>query len=99
MRFSSESWLAKNGKFFSVSFVCAFPRKFCKVVGFKLNAVQLFVAADFLYLFFGIFLRHYNVSVFVAGEFVEKILMCEFLAIFFFCAEIFGNRECRHDRT
>ena len=40
-----------------------------------------------------------NVSVFIAGEFVEQVLFGEFLAISFFRPEIFRDGEGRHDRT
>ena len=68
-----------------------------QIVGLELDAVELVVAAQLLYLGFGIGLRKHHIALFVASKLIEEVLFGVFLTVALLGTEILGNLEVGHD--
>ena len=73
--------------------------QFGEIVGFQLDTIKLFVTAQTLYFGFSGFLVQDYFPIFVLRKFIEQIFFRIFLPVSFFCSEILGNGESRHDRS
>ena len=82
----------------TITAACSVVCQLCQIIGFQLDTIQLFVTSQSLNL--GLCRRfiHDHIAIFILGKFIEQIFFGEFLTIFLFCSEIFGNGKSRHDR-
>ena len=93
----TDSFVQFLGKRSGVEASGTFVSKFRKVVCLELYAIEFIYAAKFFYLLLSFFFGKLVLSILVACKLLEEIFLCELLSPEFFCAEVFWDREERHD--
>ena len=71
--------------------------QFVQIVSLKLDAVNLVVSAQLLYLLLSFLRWQLVLTVLIAGELLEEILLAELSSPLLFGAKVLGDREERHD--
>ena len=98
VQLETQPLLLLLGQMLAVAPVRPLHREFGQVVGLELDAVELVVSAQLLDLLAPLLFGHDHLSVLVARELVEEVLLRQAGAVFLLRAEVGRNGERRHDR-
>ena len=97
MQFEADTVYLFIGQLLAVTHLGTFPCQLGEIVGLELNAQQPFVAAHLLDFLFSLILLHDHIAVFVAGKFIEQLLVGKSLSVRFHCPKAFRYGKFRHD--
>ena len=86
----SREWVAINASGTLVG-------ELSQIVGLELDAINLIIATKFLDFLLTFFRRKLILTVLIGSELIIELLLRELLPPLFFCSEILGNGEERHD--
>ena len=98
VQLEAQPLLLLLGQMLAVAPVRPLHREFGQVVGLELDAVEFVVSAQLLDLLAPLLFGHDHLSVLVARELVEEVLLRQAGAVFLLRAEVGRNGERRHDR-
>ena len=99
MQLELHTFLNLSGYRVTIAVLGASIGQFCQIVSLKLDAVDLVVAAQFLYFLLAFLWRQRILPVLVGREFLVELLLRELLAPLFLSAKRLRDGEERHDRV